>query len=121
MCEDVAQNFGDERTGCCITTTHLLTLTFSPGKCLTKNNMSVVPHPPYSPDLAPCNFSLFPRWKIKLKGRRFDTTEAIDAESQAVQNILIEHDFQDVFKKWQKRWERCIRAEGDHFDCEGGQ
>jgi len=38
---------------------------------LTSNNMSVVPHPPYSPDLAPCDFFLFPKLKMKLKGRRF--------------------------------------------------
>jgi hypothetical protein len=28
MCEDFAQNFGDERTGCCITITHRITLSF---------------------------------------------------------------------------------------------
>jgi histone-lysine N-methyltransferase SETMAR len=39
---------------------------------LTKNNMTVVPHPPNTPDLAPSDFSLFPGLKIKLKGRRFD-------------------------------------------------
>jgi hypothetical protein len=37
--------------------------------------------------------------KIKLKGHHFDTTEMIEAESQAVLNTLTEHDFQDVFKK----------------------
>jgi hypothetical protein len=36
--------------------------------------------------------------KIKLKGRHFDTTEVMEAESQAVLNSLTEHDFQDAFK-----------------------
>jgi hypothetical protein len=31
-----------------------------------------LPHPPYSPDLAPCDFLLFPKMKLKLKGCRFD-------------------------------------------------
>jgi hypothetical protein len=35
---------------------------------------------------------------IKLKGRHFDTTEGIEAESQAVLNTLTEHNFQDAFK-----------------------
>jgi hypothetical protein len=35
MCEDFAPNFGDKRTGCCITT-HDLTLPFSPGNVLLK-------------------------------------------------------------------------------------
>jgi hypothetical protein len=46
--------------------------------------MAVIPHPPYSPDLAPCDFFLFPKMKLKLKGRRFDTTEEMQAESQRV-------------------------------------
>jgi len=48
------------------------------------SKMAVIRHPPYSPDLAPCDFFLFPKMKLKLKGRRFDTTEEIQAESQRV-------------------------------------
>jgi hypothetical protein len=59
---------------------------------LTKSNMTVIPHPPY--------FSLFPRLKIKLEGRHFDTIEVIMAESQVVLNTLTEHNFKDAFKKW---------------------
>ena len=40
--------------------------------------------PPYSPDLVPCNFFLFPKMKLRLKGRRFDTTEEIPAEMHEV-------------------------------------
>jgi histone-lysine N-methyltransferase SETMAR len=40
--------------------------------------------PRYSPDLAPCNFFLFPKMKLRLKGHRFDMTEKIHAESQEV-------------------------------------
>jgi hypothetical protein len=39
--------------------------------------MAVIPHPPYSPDLAPCDFFLLPKMKIQLKGRRFETIEEI--------------------------------------------
>jgi hypothetical protein len=38
-----------------------------------------------------------------------------------VLNYLTEHDFQDGFKKWQKRCERCIREERDYFEADGGQ
>jgi hypothetical protein len=57
--------------------------------------------------------------RIKPKGCHFDTTEVIEAES--VLNTLTEHDFPDAFKKWQKHWEWCIRAEGDYFEGDGGQ
>jgi len=46
---------------------------------LAKNKMAVIPHPLYYPDLAPCGFFLFPKMKLKLKGRRFDTIEEIQA------------------------------------------
>jgi transposase len=45
--------------------------------------MAVIPQPPYSPDLASRDF-LFPKIKLKLKGRWFDATEKIQAESQRV-------------------------------------
>jgi hypothetical protein len=45
----------------------------------------------------------------------------IEAESHAVLNTLTEQDFQDAFKKWQKRWERCILPERDYFDGDVGQ
>jgi hypothetical protein len=47
---------------------------------LAKHKMAVIPHTPYSPDLAPCIFFLFPKMKLKLKGCQFDTTEEIQAE-----------------------------------------
>jgi hypothetical protein len=50
---------------------------------LAKQNMAVIPHKPYSPDLAPCDFFLFSKIKLKLKGRWFDTTEEIHAESKS--------------------------------------
>jgi hypothetical protein len=40
--------------------------------------------------------------KIKQKSRHVDAIVAIEADSQAMLNILIERDFQNVFKKWQK-------------------
>jgi hypothetical protein len=42
--------------------------------------------------------------KIKLNSCNFDTTEVVEAESQAVLNTLTEQDSQDTFKKWQKSW-----------------
>jgi hypothetical protein len=46
--------------------------------------MVIVPYPPYSLDLAPCNFALFPKLKMELKGQRFETVSDIPRESQAV-------------------------------------
>jgi len=44
---------------------------------LAKKGIPVVPQPPYSPDLSPCDFLLFPKLKFYLKGRHFGTVENI--------------------------------------------
>ena len=66
---------------------------------------------PTRPDLAPSDFFLFPKLKMKLKGRSFQTEE-IQAESEAVLNTLRENDFQECFKNWQRCWDRCQASEG---------
>jgi hypothetical protein len=58
---------------------------------------------------------------MKLKGRHFETTQVIEVESYSVLNTLTEQNFQAGLKKWQKRWKRCIRVEGDYFEGDGGQ
>jgi len=57
---------------------------------------------------------------MKLKGRRFQTMEEIEAESQGVLNMLRENDFQECFKNWQRRWDRCEAPEGDYFEDDAG-
>jgi hypothetical protein len=60
--------------------------------------------------LHPSYFPLFPQFRIKLKGRHFETIDLIEAESQAVLNTLTEHDFQDALKMAEEL-ERCVCAE----------
>jgi hypothetical protein len=65
-------------------------ISFYNREILTKEKqLGCSPHPPY--------FSLFPRLKTKLKRSHFDTTEVIEADSQAMLNTFIEHNFQDAF------------------------
>ena len=45
---------------------------------LNRNKIKVIPHPPYSPDLALCDLWLFPELKRNLRGRKFSTEEEID-------------------------------------------
>jgi hypothetical protein len=62
-----------------------------------------VPHPPYSPDIASSDFALFPKLKMELKGRRFETVSDIEKESQAVLDSIKENDFHGTFEAWKKR------------------
>lgn len=83
---------------------------------LAQTETTIAPHPPYSPDLAPCDFFLFPKLKMSLKGRRFHTVEEIEVESQTVLNTVQERDFRTAFQALQNRWARCIDAQGDYFE-----
>jgi hypothetical protein len=61
--------------------------------------MVIVPHPPYSLDLVPCDFALFPKLKMKVKGR-CETVSDIKRESQAVLDSIKENDFHGAFEAW---------------------
>ncbi len=77
----------------------------------------VLTHPPYSPDLAPSDFWLYPRLKRGLKGHWFnsldDLEEAVDHE---IANIA-SHEYTECFThKWPMRWARCVFKDGDYFE-----
>ncbi len=42
---------------------------------IRESDILIVPHPPYSPDLAPSDYFLFPRLKAELRGHRFRTLD----------------------------------------------
>ena len=63
---------------------------------------TIIPHPPYSPDLAPCDFFLFPTMKKTLKGKRFATVEEVKTASQEALNNIKLQQFQRCFTQWEK-------------------
>uniref|UniRef100_A0A7M4EV86 Tc1-like transposase DDE domain-containing protein n=1 Tax=Crocodylus porosus TaxID=8502 RepID=A0A7M4EV86_CROPO len=68
---------------------------------LAEKNIPVIPHPPFSPDLAPCDFLLFPKIKMKLKGRRFDDIPTIHKN--------VEVDLKKITDK-------CVSSGGDYVE-----
>ena len=83
---------------------------------LRKNSVPVLPQPPYSPDLAPCDFFLFFRIKKHLKGKSFDTLDDIKAKTQEQLRCIAKEEFQACYEDWQKRWRKCITVHGDYFE-----
>ncbi|KAG5329351.1 GVQW3 protein, partial [Acromyrmex charruanus] len=74
---------------------------------LAKSNTLMMPQPPYSPDLAPCDFFLFPKLKRLMKGRRYATIEEIKTASKEELNKITKNDFLKCFEDWKKRWHKC--------------
>jgi len=82
---------------------------------LAQNNIPTLPHLPYSPDLASCDFFLFPKLKTHLKGHHFGAAENVQAAATRALNISSE-DFHHCYEEWQQHWNRCIRSQGAYFE-----
>jgi len=76
---------------------------------LTKHETTLVPQPPYSPELAQADFFLFTKLKFVLKGRRFDPVEEITGNSLTELRSTAKDAFQECLRK--KRWERRINVQ----------
>nr|CAI5830179.1 unnamed protein product [Callosobruchus analis] len=83
---------------------------------LTKNGMTPIVHPPYSPDLAPCDFFLFPRLKRDMKGKRFATVEEVKQNSLEGLKSIPESEFKKCFEQWKGRLEKCVVSKGEYFE-----
>ena len=74
--------------------------------------IKTVPHPSYNPDLAPCDFWLFP----KLRGCRYGTIKEMKEAVTKVIDMLTQEDFHGAFQKSLERHKKCIAAGGDYFE-----
>ena len=74
--------------------------------------LSVYPHPPCSPNLAPSNFWLFP----KIRGYRYETDEEMKEAVIKVIDTLTQEDFHGAFQKLLEQYNKFIAAGGDYFE-----
>jgi len=89
---------------------------FAVREFLVQHNITTLPHPPYSLDLAPCDFFLFPKLKTHLKGHNFGTVENVQAAATRALNNISSEDFVHCYEEWQQRWNRCVRSQGAYFE-----
>ena len=75
-------------------------------------DISTVPHPPYHPDLTPCDFCLFPN----LRGCRYETIEEMKDAVMKVFDMLTQEDFHGAFQKLLERYNKYIAARADYFE-----
>ena len=77
---------------------------------------SVIPHPPYSPELAPRDIFLFPLTKHQVKGKRLADVSKVKKKMLEVLNNISTEEFQKCCQQWEKRCYKCIEAKGEYFE-----
>jgi len=83
---------------------------------IAKMGWEVLPHPSYSPDLAPSDYHLFGFVKDQLRGQRYETTEAIrKAVHQCLRMARTEFYRRGIFKL-PECWEKCVQRSGDYVE-----
>ena len=75
-------------------------------------SIKTVLQPPYNPDLASCDFWLFP----KLTGCRYETIDEMKEAVTKVIDTLTQEDFHEAFQKLLERYNKCIAAGGYYFE-----
>ena len=76
----------------------------------------ILSHPPYSPDLAPSDFFLFPKLKKDLKGMHLESDneviEAVEGWFSGKEGVFYS---QGLFKV-KRRWQKCVTVGGDYIE-----
>jgi hypothetical protein len=106
----------DLMLGSCIMTMPLLMMRSLSGSFRPKKSILKLNHPPYFPDLAPCDFLLFPKLKIALKGHRFSDIADIQGHATTILQRIPEEEFQKYFEQCKHRLTKCTGAQGDYFE-----
>ena len=86
-------------------------------EALQRLHFELLSHPPYSPDLAPADFALFPRLKKLLRGRIFKNRDCLEHEIRRTINFDIpREDFANAIDSLHRRWQKCVQIKGDYVE-----
>ena len=83
---------------------------------LEEKGFKIVAHPPYSPDLAPADFYLFPKMKRFLAGKDHAGVNDMKGSVQQFYNTLRQEDWRNCFDQWVRRMEKCVALGGDYVE-----
>ena len=83
---------------------------------LNELSFELLPHPPYSPDLAPSDYYLFADLKKILQGKRFYSNEKVITEMNAYFEAKDKSFYKKGIEMLEKPWTDCVAFEGDYVD-----
>ena len=81
---------------------------------LESEGITTIDHPPYSPDLAPCDFWLFD--KIKQQLTDHETAESLKEQITEILDLIPRNEFAKTFQKYLERMQLCVDNKGEYFE-----
>ncbi len=81
-----------------------------------ESGIDLLSHPPYSPDLVPADYFLFPHLKSFLRGREFRNIPALQAEVRHLLLAMEPELFKSAILDMPRRWLKCIHNNGEYFE-----
>ena len=104
---------------------HLHIVLHDNARCHVANNVTlllrrwqweILERPPYSPDMSPCDFDLFPKLKEPLRGHRFhDVSSVLHAVGRSVAHISNQH-LATGLQCLPDFWQKVISIAGDYIE-----
>ncbi len=83
---------------------------------LNYHSIQLLPHPPYSPDLNPCDYWIFNRIKLPLRGMRLPTLDDLhDSEEKTIKAIEVQ-EFWSAMEHLPEQMRKCVATSGDYFE-----
>lgn len=76
----------------------------------------MLPHPPYSPDMSPPDFDLFPKLKEPMRGRRYSSLEELSTTVTRAIRQMNKNGALDGIIKFPRRWDSVIQKQGDYIE-----
>jgi hypothetical protein len=104
------------KTVMCRFVPHFLTDAKITQEFLANNKIETKPHPPYSPDLAPCDFWLFPGLKRQLRGQSFRSIEELDSVVMGYFDSIPKEKWLKCFRMWKEMLNKCIELGGEYIE-----
>ena len=83
---------------------------------LSENRIATLPHPAYSPDLAPCDLWLFPKLKELLAGNKYTRVQDLSKTVNSELRGIPKEEYRTAFDKWRRRLQMCVERGGEYFE-----
>ena len=83
---------------------------------LSAADWETIPQPPYSPDLAPCDFYLFGTVKYQLEGMYARNRDEMVEKTKKIFGKIPKEQFKIVMSEWKRRLKKCIEFEGEYTE-----